>query len=438
MPFADARAALAALADGSASPEALREIVTAFPQLRPVVAAYPGTDDPLLAWLGGLGDPAVDAQLAKRAAGTPDAAPEATVVAAPTRPVTPPEPQPGESVRPAPADQPLVTGIPAALGPSPTVVAPTVAMAAPSVAPQPAPSTAPQPAPGPVLPPTAPPTSPSQPTPPSSGRRWPVVVAVVGALVLLGGGVGAAFATGLLGGSASGAPSVPPPERSTAPELTPSTEPTPDPSGVPSATPSQSPASSPAATSAPPSTAPAGLTCWDGSAAAGDCPQPADSDAAWRYLQYVFPSIATHSECTPMDSTGKADYTGFTVMWDCELGDALLRYRFWEKASDATGHYGRKFNAKSTRAVYDVLIGGEPVKGWLKTDKDTVKGPGGVKRVVATLWLPDQRLSLSIEGNSTKALWAAFDQVRIRPVDQVLGHPANETPGEAPITALPS
>lgn len=58
--------ASALLSAGRASLDDLREIVTSYPQLRPAVAAYPGTDDPLLGWLASLDDLAVNQALATR------------------------------------------------------------------------------------------------------------------------------------------------------------------------------------------------------------------------------------------------------------------------------------------------------------------------------------------------------------------------------------
>jgi hypothetical protein len=62
-------------------PAELREIVTDFPALRPLVATHPATDGPLLGWLSALGDPAVDQALLWRASrGTP-------AVSAPAAPI---------------------------------------------------------------------------------------------------------------------------------------------------------------------------------------------------------------------------------------------------------------------------------------------------------------------------------------------------------------
>lgn len=59
----------AAASDPRTAAATLFEIATNSPELRPAVAANPSTYDDLVAWLGKLGDPAVDAALARRAAG---------------------------------------------------------------------------------------------------------------------------------------------------------------------------------------------------------------------------------------------------------------------------------------------------------------------------------------------------------------------------------
>jgi hypothetical protein len=80
-------AELAATAADPSTPLAtLAEIAGAWPTLRAAIAANPSTYDDLLAWLGNLGDPAVDAALAARAAAAaspPPPPPPAVAVAAP-------------------------------------------------------------------------------------------------------------------------------------------------------------------------------------------------------------------------------------------------------------------------------------------------------------------------------------------------------------------
>lgn len=390
MAFPDARAAVAALADQSATLTDLREIVTQFPELRPVVAAYPSTDDALLSWLRELRDPAVDVQLAKRASAGQSRPGYETVA----RPPTAPEP----------VSHPAVTYGPATY-PTATVGRPEVIASAP--------------------PPGGAAYSPAQePAPRPKRTVLPLVLTIVAALVIVGAGIAAAFATGLVGGNgaastASTQPAVSPEDSSTADGGT---------SPATGASPSTDASTAPAAT---------GVTCWDGTEAAEAnlCEQPRDKDAYWSYLKYVYPSIATHSDCVKVDATGESGFTGVTVMWECELGDALIRYRYWEDTKDARTHYAKKFNAKTLLKTYDLLVGGELANGWAKTDKDTVKGPGGIKRVVVTMFLPDQNISLTAQGNTTKSMWAAFGQVRIRPLEQALGSPSGAPTEEAPLTA---
>lgn len=289
MAFASAQEAVAALAARSASLADLREIVTRFPELRPVVAAYPQTDQPLLDWLGGLHDPLIDAQLAKRPGVTEFA--ETVFRPDPARPgATPPTPDLEPTVV-----RPLIQGLP---GPS------------------------------------------ANPTPPSYSSNYPA------------------------GYDGQNRPPVP------------GAAFTPGPQQVP---------------------------------AQADAPlgQAADKGRKRSALPVIAISV---------------------------LALVLVGGGVW--AAFATGHYDAKFTKKSTLATYDVSIGGQPATGWIKTDKDTAKGPGGIKRVVLTMWLPDQHLSMSVEGNTKTSMWAAFDLVRIRPLAQLLGHPDGTEPDEAPITAV--
>jgi|GEM_PF-2272741 hypothetical protein len=451
MAFANAQAAVAALAGRTASLADLREIVTRFPELRPVVAAYPLTDPSLLDWLGSLGEPLVDAQLAKRAA-TPAAPAAAVPIDEPHASDTAPEQAaPIPVIQPGPDADPIFRTDSAAVEASPPPMEATLVQ--PRNQDYPAATTRPQPpsqgyptpqqfAAGPGYPaqPAAsvgygypgagstPAFSATAAPAPEPGRRriFPVLLIILLALVLVGGGVGAAFATGLLGGAPAGAAADTPSASAPAPSSQPASA---SASVTAAATPSAAPSTS--------ITPDPQVTCWDGSTVAtvGECPTPSGKDADWAYLKYVYPSIATHSDCTQVSSTGNGTYKQITVMWECELGDALIRYRYWESTADADRHYNAKFTKKSTLASYPVLIGGTAVDGWIKTDKNTADGPGGVKRVVLTMWLPDQQLSMSVEGNTKATMWAAFDLVRIRPQAQALGHPEGTEADEAALTA---
>ncbi|WP_072804109.1 DUF7937 domain-containing protein [Rhodococcoides yunnanense] len=82
----------AAASDPRTPAATLFEIATTTPELRPAVAANPSTYDELLDWLGKLNDPAVDAALARRAAGQfglPAETVTAPVASAPIAPVVP-------------------------------------------------------------------------------------------------------------------------------------------------------------------------------------------------------------------------------------------------------------------------------------------------------------------------------------------------------------
>ncbi len=74
----------AAAANPSTDQHVLREIAQHYPTLRPIVAGNPNSYPGLLAWLAGLGDPAVDAALAARGA-----APAPSVPSMPPAPVNP-------------------------------------------------------------------------------------------------------------------------------------------------------------------------------------------------------------------------------------------------------------------------------------------------------------------------------------------------------------
>lgn len=87
--------------DPSTDPETLFEIATQEPSLRPAVAANPATYPGLIAWLAKLGDPEVDAALARRAAPPPDAPPPAAL------PVAPPPPDEADAVTTASPPPPL-------------------------------------------------------------------------------------------------------------------------------------------------------------------------------------------------------------------------------------------------------------------------------------------------------------------------------------------
>lgn len=464
MTFADERAALAALTSGQATPVDLREIVVTYPQLWPAVAAYPGTDDPMLGWLRDRHDPQVDAALAKRAAGASEPAP-----AAPSAPAQPPvrPAAPAAGPRPAPASQPEAAVVqPVDPATEPTVVQPVAAAVQPPAGARPAagpvqPPVGPAPGAQPPARPGPPPQGPGQPphgpiqpgpadtvvypiapsgqpgaplppatpfpaapggVPPQRGPGLKIAIIAVALIVLLGGGVWVLLASGLIPGLSGALPgppqtSVEPTSQGPTPIEPPSSEPS-EPQG------SETPVVFPT-TEAPESP---GVVCWNQEQVdqLSDCPVPQDKDQAWEYLRYAFPSSNNHGTCEKSDSTGKSDYQGVTVMWNCELGNALLRYRFWDDPSDAERHYGRKF--KTGTKSYELLVDGQPATGWVKV---LTKRDKATKRYVLTMWLPEQRLSLSAEGDTTDDMWQAFGLVRLNPES---GYPAGSVPSGLPVT----
>lgn len=255
-----------------------------------------------------------------------------------------------------------------------------------------------------------------------SARRPPAKIALiaVAALLAVGGGWAAAVAAGLMPGSGSAVQALPAPgggdSRSTEP-ATPSSTPTPD--GTPGTpTPVEAPA-------------PVGFACWDGGEADAltDCKPPRTRDETWKYLRYAYPSVAGHKTCEKSES--KHDYKGVTVSWSCKLNaTSLLRYRYWAEPTDADRHYAGKYK-KYTMKTYDVSIGSEPVAGWYKfSDRPVSKRTNGSIWYLSTMWLPELGLSLSAEGKTPADVWEALELVRIRPPEQVKGHPLGEDPAE--------
>lgn len=138
-------------ANPSTPPQTLADIAAQRPDLRAAVAGNPSTYQGLLDWLKGLGDPAVDAAIAARAA-------------APVAPAAPSYPAPGDPTAAYPAQAPHGAPAQAPYG------APAAAYGAPASA-------------------YAGGTTP----PPSGGRKkWPWILGIV-LLVLVGLGVGAFF-----------------------------------------------------------------------------------------------------------------------------------------------------------------------------------------------------------------------------------------------------
>lgn len=389
MTYPDARAAVAALASGSAGPDDLREIVGSFPELRPVVAAYPAADESLVGWLRDLHDPAVDAQLSRRSD-----APAAT------------SPLP-------PADPPRATAPSVARGAEPwdavqwdrfsEVPAPVAAVQVPAAGP-------------------AEPLETDEPIVRPRRRVWPVIVAVVAGLAVIGGGVGAAWGYGLFG-----KPSVsPPPTHSTNPKASSSATASPP-------TPAATTSGPTATTSTQPTTGAAGFTCWDGRLvpALTDCGGP-EGIAGMRYM---FPSLDEHLatpvtfDCTQVTYPKRDKYT---VSYDCPLagetaqtGKQLVRYRYWTDAKAALKHYRGIFKVGGSSQPF--YLNGTKVGTVFSSDGPLAEGNG---RYAMAFVLLGGHMCLSVEGASEYLLDDMLKEARFRVPDQFRGHPgaqASET-----------
>ena len=167
------------------------------------------------------------------------------------------------------------------------------------------------------------------------------------------------------------------------------------------------------------------FTCWNGDTVLGlsDCARPRNDSEAFAYLAYVYPAVADLGrECEQRKTPKK--YSDVAAYVNCPVsGVSNVRYRYWRNADDANGHYDDDAETFNGGSPYEVYIGDQLVDGWVRDYGLPQDGS-----LTVTMFLPDQHLSLSIEGKTTKALWAEFDQTRIRPVQEMLGYPSAEGP----------
>ncbi|HRA05252.1 MAG TPA: serine/threonine-protein kinase [Propionicimonas sp.] len=228
-------------------------------------------------------------------------------------------------------------------------------------------------------------------------------------------------------GAPSGTPAAPAAATSTPSEVIQSEQANADaPTGAPK--PTESLATAP--TERGETAAPLPFHCWNGNdvTASSRCPAPSTKAESYAYLRYVFPSIDDHGGCEKADSSAK--YDGFTVMWDCDLGSGLLRYRFWQKAADATGYYSTKFPG-GTFTSYDLSLSGtnENVPGWVKEANELVENKTtGTTSHSLTVWIPKYRLSISAEGDTKESLHEALQQARSVPFRNFHGWTGEDSP----------
>lgn len=168
-----------------------------------------------------------------------------------------------------------------------------------------------------------------------------------------------------------------------------------------------------------------GFTCWNGDAVLDltKCARPRTDAQAFKYLEYVYPGLAdVVGRCERRPTPKK--YSDVAAFLNCPVaGVSNVRYRYWRDRDDANGHYAeddKKFDGASPYAVY---IGDQRVGGWVRAYNKSDDG-----LLTVTMFLPEQHLSLSIEGKSMKGLWAEFERTMIRPVGEILGYPSADGP----------
>lgn len=168
-----------------------------------------------------------------------------------------------------------------------------------------------------------------------------------------------------------------------------------------------------------------GFTCWNGSSVSdlGECPRPRKDSQAFSYLEYVYPAVAEFDGECERRSTPKK-YDDVAAYFNCPMpGVTNVRFRYWRDISEAEHHYDEDDAKFGGARMYDVIIGDQWADGWVRTYDTPDKG-----RLTVTMFLPEHHLSLSVEGKSTKAIWAEFERTRIRPVEEMLGYPTAEGP----------
>lgn len=239
-----------------------------------------------------------------------------------------------------------------------------------------------------------------------------MIPALAGVVVLLGGVVFLLWRGGVFGSSAG--PVVPATTASSAGI---------EPEGA---------SESPAATAEPEEqvTVPSSVKviCWTGELAIDldACARPSTDAEAFEYLEYVYPAVAELIDSCELTPTPEK-YSDVAASMNCPVdGVSNVRFRYWRDLDDAIGHYSEDETKYDADHAYDVYIGDQLVYGWVRTY--SVPNDG---LLTLTMFLPDHHLSLSIEGKSTKVLWAEFERTRIRPVEEMLGYTSADGPSVA-------
>jgi hypothetical protein len=181
-------------------------------------------------------------------------------------------------------------------------------------------------------------------------------------------------------------------------------------------------ATSPRATdpaAASPSAAPAGYTCWDGSAAPelAGCSLPTGVEG----LKYLYPSLVADADSCAEGTTSSESKLAIVCSFG---GDNLIRYSYWGDPAEAYEHYRKSY---SDVEPVDLSLDGTPV-GTLFLRDGRLKG----KTVLRTtgLWL-DGSTSFSVEASSSSERRLLFDRLRATALEDVRGHPDDRAAGVA-------
>lgn len=172
---------------------------------------------------------------------------------------------------------------------------------------------------------------------------------------------------------------------------------------------------------------PAAVTykCWNGDTVSklSKCARPRTDAQVYKYLKYVYPAVADLAGKCKKKPTPKK-YSDVAAYLNCSVsGVSNVRFRYWRDLDDANGHYGQDEKKHDGARPYTVNIGGQQVDGWVRAYNKPDDG-----LLAVTMFLPEHHLSLSIEGKSTKRLWAEFERTTIRPVEEMLGYPSADGP----------
>lgn len=157
------------------------------------------------------------------------------------------------------------------------------------------------------------------------------------------------------------------------------------------------------------------FACWNGNLVtdAAGCSTPVGTAA----LRYLYPSLDKG-----WDACAYAPYRKTTDSFDCDFGSkGLIRYRYWQDANEASGHYREKYlTDRSTDLLLDGQVVGTRYISAKKTDG---------RYSQSFHWL-DAHFSLTVEADTKAGCDKLLKKVRVRSYADLLGHPVDRQPAE--------